>query len=54
LMLAAGMYPFSIPTDPVRNAIAELGMPDPRQRFVDGLREGLITWLIGASARAEA
>ena len=52
-MLAAGMYPFSIPTDPVRDAIAEMGMPDPRQRFVDGLREGLITWLIGATARAE-
>jgi AcrR family transcriptional regulator len=50
-MLAAGMYPFSNPTDPVRDAIADMGMADPRQRFIDGLREGLITWLIGAAAR---
>ncbi len=53
-MLAAGMYPFSIPIDPVREAMAEMGMPDPRQRFVDGLREGLVTWLVGAAARADS
>ena len=53
VMLAAGMYPFSNPTDPVRAAIAELDMPDPRQRFVDGLREALINWLIGAAVRSE-
>jgi AcrR family transcriptional regulator len=52
LTLAAGMYPFSIPTEPVALAMAEIGMPDPQQRFVDGLREGLLTWLIGAAVRA--
>ncbi|HUO39840.1 MAG TPA: TetR family transcriptional regulator [Mycobacterium sp.] len=52
LMLAAGMYPFAIPTEPVRTAMAEMDMPDPRQRFVYGLREGLVSWLIGAAARA--
>ena len=52
LMLAAGMYPFSVPTEPVAEAMAQMGMPDPRQRFVDGLREGLVTWLVGAAARA--
>lgn len=51
LTLTAGMYPFSAPTEPVRAAMAQLGMPDPRTRFVDGLREGLITWLIGATVR---
>jgi AcrR family transcriptional regulator len=54
LMLTAGMYPFSVPTDPVRSAMADLGFPDPEQRFVDGMRMGLITWLIGAAAQSEA
>jgi len=30
------------------------GFPEPRQRFSDGLRAGLVTWLIGAAAQAEA
>jgi AcrR family transcriptional regulator len=51
LTLTAGMYPFSVPTDPVRSAMAEMGLPDPQQRFVDGLRTGLVTWLIGAAAQ---
>ena len=54
LTLAAGMYPFSVPTEPVRAAIAELGFPDPGDRFGDGLRAGLVTWLIGAAAQTEA
>lgn len=54
LTLAAGMYPFSVPTDPVRVAMAELGFPDPEARFVDGMRTGLATWLIGAAAQRPA
>ena len=54
LTLAAGMYPFSVPTEPVRAAIAELGFPDPREGFGDRLRIGLVTWLIGAAAQTEA
>lgn len=54
LTLAAGMYPFSVPTEPVRAAIAELGFPDPGDRFGDGLRAGLVTWLIGGAAQTEA
>ena len=54
LTLTAGMYPFSVPTEPVRAAIADMGYPDPRQRFIDGLCAGLTTWLIGAAARSEA
>ncbi|AKK28471.1 TetR/AcrR family transcriptional regulator [Mycobacterium sp. EPa45] len=54
LSLVAGMYPFSIPTDPVRRVIDELGFPDPHARFVDGLRTGLVTWLIGAAAQSPA
>jgi len=54
LTLAAGMYPFSVPTEPVRAAIAELGFPDPAERFGGGLRMGLATWLIGAAAQSEA
>ena len=54
LTLAAGMYPFSIPTEPVRAAIAELGLSDPGARFSSGLRVGLVTWLIGASAQTKA
>ena len=54
LMLTAGMYPFSVPTEPVRAAIAEIGLPDPGQRFGDGLRLGLVTWLIGAAAQTKA
>ena len=54
LTLAAGMYPFSVPTEPVRAAIAELGFRDPGERFGDGLRIGLVTWLIGAAAQTEA
>jgi AcrR family transcriptional regulator len=54
LTLAAGMYPFSVPTEPVRAAIAELGFPDPGDRFSDGLRMGLVTWLIGGAAQTEA
>ena len=54
LTLAAGMYPFSVPTEPVRAAITELGFPDPAERFGEGLRIGLVTWLIGAAAQTEA
>lgn len=54
LTLAAGMYPFSVPTEPVRQAMAELGFPDPECRFLDGLRTGLTTWLIGAAAQSPA
>jgi AcrR family transcriptional regulator len=54
LTLTAGMYPFSVPTDAVRSAIAEMGYPDPHERFVEGLRAGLATWLIGAAAQSEA
>ena len=54
LTLTAGAYPFSVPTEPVRAAIAEIGLPDPGQRFGDGLRLGLETWLIGASSQTKA
>lgn len=54
LTLTAGMYPFSVPTEPVRIAIAEIGFPDPGERFSEGLRTGLVTWLIGAAAQTEA
>jgi hypothetical protein len=46
------MYPFSTPTEAVRLVMAEIGMPDPRQRFNECLWEGLVTWLVGASVRA--
>ena len=36
LMLTAGAYPFSVPTEPVRAAIAAIGLPDPAQRFGEG------------------
>ncbi len=48
------MYPFSVPTEPVRAAIAQLEFPDPGERFCDGLRIGLVTWLIGAAAQTGA
>lgn len=48
LGLVAGTYPFSNPTEPVRQAITELGLPEPRRRFTEGLRSGLILWLVGA------
>ncbi|AEV74913.1 transcriptional regulator [Mycolicibacterium rhodesiae NBB3] len=51
LMLTAGGYPFSVPTEPVRAAIEQIGLPDPGQRFGEGLRVGLQTWLIGAAAQ---
>ena len=51
LSLVAGMYPFSVPTEQVRQVMGELGFPDPHDRFVDGLRTGLTTWLIGAAAQ---
>lgn len=54
LSLVAGMYPFSVPTDAVRQVIGELGFPDPHERFVAGLRTGLSTWLIGAAAQSPA
>jgi AcrR family transcriptional regulator len=53
LTLTAGMYPFSVPTEPVRLAMAEMGFPEPRERFGEGLRVGLATWLIGAAAQTE-
>ncbi len=28
--MTGGMYPFSVPTDPVRSAMAEMGYPDPQ------------------------
>jgi AcrR family transcriptional regulator len=52
LALTAGMYPFSTPTEPVRAAMAELGLPEPEQRFAEGLRAGLANWLIGAAAQS--
>lgn len=54
LTLTAGMYPFAVPTEPVRAAIAEIGFPDPAERFGDTLRVGLVTWLIGAAAQTKA
>ncbi len=51
LTLTAGMYPFSVPTEPVRRAMVEMNFPDPQQRFTEGLRAGLVTWLIGAAAQ---
>jgi AcrR family transcriptional regulator len=51
LTLTAGMYPFSVPTEPVRIAMQEMGLPDPAQRFSEGLRAGLVTWLIGGAAQ---
>ena len=54
LTLTAGAYPFSVPTEPVRAAIAEIGLPDPGQRFGEGLRLGLETWLIGAASQTKA
>jgi AcrR family transcriptional regulator len=54
LMLTAGAYPFSVPTEPVRAAIVEIGLPDPTQRFGEGLRMGLQMWLIGAAAQTKA
>ena len=54
LTLTAGMYPFSVPTDAVRSAMADMGYPDPHERFVGGLRSGLATWLIGAAAQSDA
>jgi hypothetical protein len=49
------MYPFSVPADPVRVAMAEMEFPEPepRERFGEGLRVGPATWLIGASAQTE-
>jgi hypothetical protein len=52
LALTAGMYPFSTPTEPVRMAMAEIGLPEPQQRFTDDLREGLVTWLVDAAVRS--
>jgi hypothetical protein len=43
-----------VPTEPVRAAIAELGIAEPEERFHDGLRMGLTTWLIGAAAQTGA
>ncbi len=54
LSLVAGMYPFAVPTEAVRQVIGELGFPDPHGRFVDALRTGLSTWLIGAAAQSPA
>jgi AcrR family transcriptional regulator len=54
LTLTAGMYPFSVPTEPVRAAMAEMGFPEPGERFRESLRTGLVTWLIGAAAQTEA
>lgn len=54
LTLTAGMYPFSVPTEAVRAAIAEIGLPDPGERFGEGLRAGLVTWLIGAAAQTSS
>jgi hypothetical protein len=34
--------------------MAEMGYPDPHERFVEGLRAGLATWLIGAAVQGEA
>lgn len=55
LSLVAGMFPFSVPTESMRDVISELGFPDPHTRFVEGLRTGgLVTWLIGAAAQSPA
>jgi AcrR family transcriptional regulator len=54
LTLTAGMYPFSVPTEPVRVAMARMGLPEPGERFRDGLRTGLVTWLVGGAAQTGA
>ena len=45
--------PFSVPTEPVRIAMAELGFADPHEHFIPGLRDGLVTRLVSVAARSQ-
>jgi AcrR family transcriptional regulator len=54
LTVTAGSYPFSVPTEPVRAAIATIGLAEPAERFAQGLRLSLTTWLIGAAAQTDS
>jgi hypothetical protein len=38
----------------VRRGAEQRGLLDPGERFGEGLRIGLITWLIGAAAQTDA
>lgn len=49
-VLVAGLWPFANPTAAVATAMDELGVPKAEHLFTDGLRDGLVFQLIGASA----
>lgn len=52
VVLVAGLAPHATPTDTVRAACAELGLPCGPELFADGLTEGLVNLLVGFTARA--
>ncbi len=51
LMIVAGLWPFSHPTEPVRAAMDELGMDQAHMAFPTKLREMLAIHLCGVIAR---
>jgi AcrR family transcriptional regulator len=54
IVIVAGMWPYSRPTEAVAVVMGELGMPSARQMFTAALTDGLINQLVGLVARASA
>jgi hypothetical protein len=53
-VIVAGLWPYATPTETVSAVMAEMGMPPAERMFVHGFTEGLISQLVGLSARAAA
>jgi AcrR family transcriptional regulator len=53
-VIVAGLWPYETPTPVLAQVMEERGVPLTAQLFADNLREGLITHLVGLSARAAA
>lgn len=51
-VIVAGLWPYAQPTESVRAATAELGMPAAGEMFQSGLTEGLVNQLVGLVARS--
>jgi AcrR family transcriptional regulator len=54
VVIVAGMWPFSRPTEAVAVVMGEMGMPSAQEMFTAALTDGLINQLVGLVARGAA
>jgi AcrR family transcriptional regulator len=51
VVIVAGLWPYANPSHAVATVMEEMGAPDPKRLFTEGLTEGLINQLLGILVR---